>query len=602
MPQIPQAYRAVIIDQQAQLQRLVQSAGIAPVRALYDEMLRDLEIKLGASASGSFTAQQLRGYIAQIKLGLVRLIRSSGEAVEDGADRVGIHAARTMLLDSAALEHHFTGAILSIPLLQSARLKGLVADKTSSLLRVHERSMARYGTSLVRRFESALGTSLGQGESQTQAIDRISDLGGMAWYGAERIVRTEMSFAASASAREAADEQAEELDGDMWSRWTEHVNDAGAPLDERVGVDSMAMHGQVASPGGMFTQPPMSPSGRLVSESLIGEQWACPPNRPNDRAVLVPWRASWGIPAWRWDGGRIPVTDAHVERTNSRWMRDRGADLRSTMRPQRQPIAERFRAPGADEEPTVSEDVEEAPTLHETEMTGPGFVSPIPQVPTHETVADALDRTGADSVRQQIPAKSIADEGWFERPAEIPPQRLERELEAIRAGEQAQIDAIVAPSGAVVMKDGRAALHAAVQADAPVTVHWSTGREPGKGHVQVGGDSPYRTPVTPQPPRDLRKEFGIGSERIAGTRPEDVERHEVYGPKDVVIPEGWEIFTYNGIPWVRPIEGPAYGHSFRLRDVRSGDVNLLPRIAKPKGLLSRIGSGIRRLFGASPAL
>lgn len=325
MPALPASYRAVIVDQQQQLARLVKIAGVSPVKRLYEDMLRDLERKMGMAGSGSFDAQRLRGAIAQVKLGLARLTRGVAGAMAIGADVVGLAAARSLLQDAARLERHFTGAVMPIPLLQSARMRGMVAGKVQSVMRVHEDSMARYGVRVVRRMEGELGQALALGETQSQAIDRVMEAGGLEWHGAERIVRTELSFAASASAREAADQQAEELDGDLWTRWTEHVTDGGAPLDDRVGVDSEAMHGQVAPPGGVFTQPPTSRDGATVGDSLVGRQWSCPPNRPNDRAVLVPWRASWGIPGWQWDGRRVPVTAERAARVNERWMRSRAA-------------------------------------------------------------------------------------------------------------------------------------------------------------------------------------------------------------------------------------------------------------------------------------
>jgi hypothetical protein len=324
---MPPAYRAIVIDQQAQLAKLVKTAGIGPTRALYERMLDEVTRKLDVAASESFTAQQMRGLLAQIKLGLARVQGAIGDAVEGAADEVGIHAARTILTNAAKLERHFTGAIIPLPLLETARLRGLVADQTSSLMRVHATSMARFGAQLVGRMEGELATSLSVGENHSQAIDRVMKLGDLEWYRAERIVRTEMSFAANRSSRAAADEQAEELDGDLWSRWTEHVSDDGMPYDDRVGVDSEAMHGQVAPPDGMFTQPPSSPDGEDVG-SLAGRQWACPPNRPNDRAVLVPWRAHWGVPGWRWQGRRVPVTEDHAQEQNARWMRSRGTHAR----------------------------------------------------------------------------------------------------------------------------------------------------------------------------------------------------------------------------------------------------------------------------------
>jgi hypothetical protein len=44
------------------------------------------------------------------------------------------------------------------------------------------------------------------------------------------------------------------------------------------------------------------PSDPRVSAKLWGKTFDFPPNRPNDRASLDPWRPGWGIPAWVWDG------------------------------------------------------------------------------------------------------------------------------------------------------------------------------------------------------------------------------------------------------------------------------------------------------------
>lgn len=91
----------------------------------------------------------------------------------------------------------------------------------------------------------------------------------------------------------------------IMKRWTEMVDDAtGRPLDNRVGIDSVVLHGQVASPDGVFTMPadPRAPT------RMIGQSWSGPPNRPNDRAVLLPWRPGCGLPAWRLvSGARVQL-------------------------------------------------------------------------------------------------------------------------------------------------------------------------------------------------------------------------------------------------------------------------------------------------------
>lgn len=121
----------------------------------------------------------------------------------------------------------------------------------------------------------------------------------------ERLVRTETSYAynlAQAAALKAYPTEPGEL---LWGRWTERVDDlSGKPLDKKVAEDSLVLHGQVARPGGVFTMPDDPRAGKLA-----GRSWAHPPNRPNDRSVLLPWQRHWGVPGWILQGGkRIDLT------------------------------------------------------------------------------------------------------------------------------------------------------------------------------------------------------------------------------------------------------------------------------------------------------
>jgi hypothetical protein len=123
----------------------------------------------------------------------------------------------------------------------------------------------------------------------------------------ERIVRTETAFAYNA-ANDAAIIEYGRVDRRMMKRWTELVDDAtGQPLDKRVGIDSVVLHAQVTRPDGVFTMPP----DPRAPGSMVGRAWSHPPNRANDRAVIVPWHPSWGLPGWQWiDGRRVWLGNA----------------------------------------------------------------------------------------------------------------------------------------------------------------------------------------------------------------------------------------------------------------------------------------------------
>lgn len=80
-----------------------------------------------------------------------------------------------------------------------------------------------------------------------------------------------------------ANREADDQLGDM-------VKILSATFDDRTGSDSFAVHGQIRRPDEAF-------------ESWFG-LYQHPPNRPNDREIVVPHRISWPIPEylkWRAD-------------------------------------------------------------------------------------------------------------------------------------------------------------------------------------------------------------------------------------------------------------------------------------------------------------
>jgi hypothetical protein len=172
--------------------------------------------------------------------------------------------------------------------------------------------MARYGVRIVEDVEKEMALSMLKGETPSAVIDTVAEAIDGEWWQGERIVRTEMAYAYNGTHRDGIMEASEQIP-ELWMRWEEHCDDSGSPLDDRVGVDSIAMHGQVAKPGDQFTMPDTAPfpdaKGRTeVPESLVGLSWDFPPNRPNDRAVLSPWMEDWGVPGWRYVGGdRVSV-------------------------------------------------------------------------------------------------------------------------------------------------------------------------------------------------------------------------------------------------------------------------------------------------------
>lgn len=314
MPDVPAPYRRVLDQHRDRLTRVADRGGVARLKRVYEDAIGDLERKLtrlpGRKGS-TFTAHQYRLYLGQLRQGLAVLTKRMAEGLGDISKDAQTEALRGLITDVTRLERTFTGAEVVLPVEDVGRFRGVIGGVRESMLRSQATSAARYGAHLISKMEDQLGLSLATGEDLGSTIDRIMNTAGTEWWKAERVARTELIWSFNATHHSGLKETARELP-DMMMRWSEHISDAtGRALDDRVDggriEDSHAMHGQVAPVGGVFKFPSTMPNGGPIPRTLhrfSGKSWAHPPNRPNDRAVLAPWRPHWGIPGWQLLGGQ----------------------------------------------------------------------------------------------------------------------------------------------------------------------------------------------------------------------------------------------------------------------------------------------------------
>lgn len=300
-------YHEVMQEHQNRLERIAEKRGVSRLKKIYEESHAEVQSKLQKAIRGgkgqTYTAQEHRIVLAQLTAGQALISqRLTGELTDAAKDaqRDTLHGLSRGI---SKIEKKLSGSATVLPVEDAARFAGVIDKRHSSLLRRHHDSMKDYGIRTVSKMEGELTKSLLQGESQSQAIDRIVKTADVEFWQAERIVRTELSWASNATQADGI-EAARETMPDMMMQWRELVSDAGNPLDNRVGVDSEAMHAQVVVPGTPFTCPRKAPSGEHVPDDLADERVDFPPNRPNDRGVVAPWRRAWGIPGWKYVIGR----------------------------------------------------------------------------------------------------------------------------------------------------------------------------------------------------------------------------------------------------------------------------------------------------------
>jgi hypothetical protein len=295
-------YERTLDAHRRNLAKIVEDRGVDRIKRLYDKAQDELNAKLRRitpARRDTFTAYQHRIVLAQVQQAQTQIARKLAGEAGAVSREAQVESLRGLTDQIGKLEKTYTGADIVLPIDEAARFYGVVDQRRTSLLKQHEESMASYGARVVGKVEEQLALSLATGETADAAIDRVQQTTDREWWQAERIVRTETAWAFNATHADGVAELASEIP-DIYMRWVEHVTDDGEPMDNRVGADSIAMHGQIIRPGGMFVMPP-DPE---VSTSMWGQRWAFPPNRPNDRAVLSSWRPHWGGLAWEWKGGR----------------------------------------------------------------------------------------------------------------------------------------------------------------------------------------------------------------------------------------------------------------------------------------------------------
>jgi hypothetical protein len=312
-PRVPPFFVQVLREHRARLANVTNRVALPELRKLYDQIGGELDRKIAALVRNrkgqtftAYEARQLRAQVTQAQYTLAREMSGNLNNVDIEAQR---EAVKGVARDLTRLERKFSGSELVLPIQEVARFRGIVDKRKTSLLTMHKESIGNYGVRTVKKMEQQLAMSLSTGETTGDAVDRLMTTFHGEYWQAERIYRTETAWVFNMTQTDALDDASGEIP-DLCKRWNEHVNDVtGEPMDDRVAVDSLAIHGQVARPAGLFTMPAIAPhpdaKGHVdVPDALIGHRWEAPPCRPNDRAVITPWRPHWDVPGWFYRGGR----------------------------------------------------------------------------------------------------------------------------------------------------------------------------------------------------------------------------------------------------------------------------------------------------------
>jgi hypothetical protein len=273
--------------------RYAAQVGPARVRQLLLRAQKDLNRRLKqtlatGAGEGSFTEARLRAALEQVRTVLADLRPGMQKAVVETGTQGAKAGASGAVQYLDAAEKRFKGVGRAPLAIDRARVmdRAVTGANASVLRRLagdpnhpgQPGVLDRYGEQVVGYFEDELrlGQLTGQSPAEMQAaiVQKSPFLQAAPAYWATRIVRTETMSAANQAGHLAQRTLDEQLGGGT-------LRVLVATFDDRTGADSIAVHGQVRRMDEPF-------------DYWDGTRFMAPPNRPNDREVVVTHRLEWG--------------------------------------------------------------------------------------------------------------------------------------------------------------------------------------------------------------------------------------------------------------------------------------------------------------------
>jgi hypothetical protein len=292
--------RDVLLQNRIDALSISQRAGSKSLRLILERAEIDLVRRLaGMKVPGNtFTRASLESALLQVRHVLLGVREGIKKTAVDGAAPAAEAATEGTIDYLRRADEAFRGVGDPIALDEASMFERSVVGARSSILRrlgssgtgapgapVAEQAakqgiLDRYGMGVIGDFEETMTTGVigrkSWEEMKAELVGRSPFLQGKPAFWAERIVRTEMMGAYNRGSWESNREADDQL-GDV-------VKILSATFDDRTGSDSYAVHGQIRLPDEAF-------------ESWFG-LYQHPPNRPNDREVVVPHRISWILPPY----------------------------------------------------------------------------------------------------------------------------------------------------------------------------------------------------------------------------------------------------------------------------------------------------------------
>ena len=241
----------------------------------YREVRQELNDRLALLPDGSFTAQQLRGTLLQVELAIESMTKSLKEGFSGSAMTLGEAGVDDLVVELNRWNRDFAGAVVPI----NVNAVAVATDVSNFLFAQHESQIDLYGSSTYSTLAAGITNAMIQQLTLSEVVKKIGQyLIGEEWK-LLRLARTELHNVYNLGKMRGMTEVQKTAMPDLMKTLMH-------PIDKRTGDDSkLAARLRLVVP---------------IDEPFVykwnGEtrEFMAPPDRPNDRAILVPYSTSWG--------------------------------------------------------------------------------------------------------------------------------------------------------------------------------------------------------------------------------------------------------------------------------------------------------------------
>ena len=270
----------------AQLRGVIELGGVRKVRKLYETVRAEIEAELAGMVrvgqGQTFSAHHLRTVLLQVRDGLHSFQKEFAPELANSGEATALLAQRHVVGAIKKFEKRFAGTEPVLRLEEASVFRGVYKGVEPSLLMRYHKLVGNYPMATVQRVQNQLALSMIKNEGVDQAVRRIASKGGIfdsERYRAERIVRTEGAYSYGVTNQRCLNEVATQVPN-LMKRMI-------STFDGREGEDAQEQHLQTVPVNADFIWHKKTKHGVEIV------RYANPPSRPNDRAVVIPWRGDY---------------------------------------------------------------------------------------------------------------------------------------------------------------------------------------------------------------------------------------------------------------------------------------------------------------------